>query len=312
MMTNRHDWRTAWALGAALAVAIGGASAAAAQDLMGTRALAMGGTLRAAPAGDSAILLNPAGLALTKSYTINGMYLYRASDAGSLMNISIVDSVKTRVAAGLSYSYGHATPELTIPLGGGKLFALKETINTHEVALAAAYPFAQVFHVGMTAKYAYQSFDQPEDTPEAARKSTAKGFTLDAGAVLRPFPALNIAAVGYNLVPVDDVVFPRLLGLGVSYAFGTLFLAEFDTVLNFSAAEKVKASYHGGGELFLGGSYALRGGIMHDTLRDATYAAGGLGLVASKIALDVGLRQMVSGGAETVFATSLRLFLNAM
>lgn len=283
-------------------------SAAAAQDLTGTRSLAMGGTLRAAPAGDSAILLNPAGMSLNQSYQITGSYLYRASDAGSLMNVSIVDSVTSRLAAGLSYAFEHATPRRTLALSGAGPFTLEETQTTHEIALAFAYPLGRLFHLGLTTKYVDLSIDQPEGTPEAVRTGGADGLTMDVGAVLNPFSSLNIAVVGYNLVGIDEEFYPRLLGMGVSYALGLTFLAEFDAVLNFTAADEVKASYHGGAELFLGGSYALRGGVMHDTLRQSTYASGGLGLISNKVALDLSLRQMVSGGAETTFAASLRVF----
>jgi len=133
---------------------------------------------------------------------------------------------------------------------------------------------------------------------------------MDIGAVLTLIPNLNIAITGQNLVAIHSQHYPRLLGLGVSYALGTTFLAEFDSVLNFSSAEELKASFHGGGELFLGSSYALRAGVMHDQLREATYVTGGLGLVSTKVGLDAALRQMVRGGAETTIAFALRVFMN--
>jgi hypothetical protein len=48
---------------------------------------------------------------------------------------------------------------------------------------------------------------------------------------------------------------------------------------------------------------------MHDTYRQATYASGGLGFVTNKLGFDFGLRQMVDGGAETLIAFSVRLFV---
>jgi hypothetical protein len=298
-------------LALALTLSIVGAESAAAQDLQGTRALSMGGTLRAAPAGDSAVLLNPAGMSLFRTYSINAGYLYRMSDKGSLLNVSIVDSATKTLAAGLSYSYGHSSPETTLALGGGKTFDLNETSNTHEAAFALAYPLASIFHLGLTAKYVHHTVEQPEGTPDEARKDNTSGFTLDLGGVLSITKGFNLAAVGYNLIPVDNVLYPRALGMGVSYMFGTLFLAEFDAVLSFSE-EELKPSYHGGGEVFLGQSYAIRAGAMHDTLRGGTYVTGGIGLIASKIALDIGVRQMVDGGAETAIGVSVRAFLNNM
>lgn len=287
-----------------------GTSPAAAQEPMGTRSLAMGGTLRAAPSADAAVLLNPAGMSLMRSYAINAMYEYRSSDAGSLVNVSIVDSSTAKVGAGLFYNYLHSAPSRLLALGDGKSFSLAESFNTHEGGLALSYPMGDVFYVGLTGKYIYQSVDQPQDTPEAAKLGGTSGFTMDAGAILRPVSSLNLALTGHNLVGLDKDFYPRLLGLGVSYAFTTLFLAEFDSVLNFSTADTVKPSYRVGAELSLGGYFALRGGYMYDTLRVANYVTGGLAVMSAKVALDFGLRQMLSGGADTTVAFSLRLFVN--
>ena len=55
--------------------------------------------------------------------------------------------------------------------------------------------------------------------------------------------------------------------------------------------------------------FALRGGVIFDTKADNTYVTGGLGFVYKKIGLDFGMRQMVDGGAETLIAFSIRMFL---
>jgi len=288
-----------------------GLPAAAAQDLQGTRSTGMGGTLRAAPSGDTAVLLNPAGMSLAKAYIINGLYQYRGSDAGSLVHASVVDSATKTIAAGLYYSYVHATPERTLyNLQGGGTFDLKETIDTHEAGLALSYPLANLVHLGVTSKYVNIGVDQPEDTPEAVQTDGDSGFTMDIGMIVTPFPGFNLGVVYANAIPIEHPDYTRQLGMGVAYAMGTKFLAEFDVVLDFDRSEETKASYHGGGELFLGGSFALRGGVMHDTGREATYATGGLGLVTKNLALDFGLRQMVDGGAESLLAFSARLFLH--
>jgi hypothetical protein len=282
--------------------------ALAAQDVQGTRSLGMGGTLRASPSADSAILLNPAGMALFRAYNINAFYSYRGSDAGSLVNASIVDSFTAKIAAGLSYSFIHASPSKTLALATP--FPLDTTLNTHEAALALAYPLGDVFFIGLTGRYVYQSVDQTADVPAGPHKlENINSFTMDVGAILRPWSSLSIAVTGQNLIGISKEFYPRLLGMGIAYALGTRFNAEFDSVLNFSTAESVKASYHVGGELFLGGSYAVRAGYMYDMLRSANYVTGGLGLVSSKISLDFGLRQMVSGGADTTIAFSVRLSL---
>lgn len=287
-----------------------GHPAAAAQDLEGTRAIAMGGSLRAAPMGESAVLINPAGMTLARSYVVNALYQYRASDKGSLLNVAVVDSATKSIAAGLYYSFIHASPSRTLYNLPGGSFKLEEKIKAHEAGLSLAYPLFNLVHLGLTFKYINVGVEQPEDTPDMVSDDGDDGFTMDLGAIIKPLPSLNLGVVYSNAVPVEHGYYHRQLGMGVAYALGKSFLAEFDVSLDFDWAEEVKASYGGGAELFLGQNYALRGGALHDTRREATYATGGLGLVTSKIALDFGLRQMVDGGAETMVAFSTRIFLH--
>jgi hypothetical protein len=294
-----------------LVLMVTGLPAAAAQDLQGTRSTAMGGTLRAAPSGDTAVLLNPAGMTLNRSYVINALYQYRVSDSASMMNVAVVDSATKTIAAGLYYSFIHASPSRTffnLP-GPETTFSLEETITVHEVGLALAYPLFNLVHIGLTGKYVNVGVEQPEDTPVDLEDDGDDGFTMDLGAIIKPLPSLNLGVVYSNAIPVDHPFYTRQLGLGIAYALGASFLAEFDAVLDFDKAEDIKASYHGGGEVFLGESYALRGGGMYDSYREASYVTAGLGIVAKKLALDFGLRQMVDGGAETMIAFSARVFL---
>jgi hypothetical protein len=293
---------TFWAL-------LGGTTAAAAQDVYGTRSLGMGGALRAAPSGDSAVLLNPAGMTLTRAFQINSLYQYRVSDSASIFNVSVVDSVTTRVAAGLFYTLTRASPERRLALGGGKTFDLNETVTNHEAGLSLAYPLGSILHLGMTNKYVRHEVQQPANTPTSLQYSGTQGYTMDLGAVLTVIPNLNLAVTGHNLVAIDPTLCPRLLGLGASYSFGNVFLAEFDSVLDFSSAPTLKAAFHGGGELFLAQTYGLRAGAMHDMLRQATYVTAGFSLVSARIGVDFALRQMIVGGAETMVAASVRVFL---
>jgi hypothetical protein len=248
-------------------------------------------------------------MTLNRAYMVNSLYQYRASDSGHLLHASVVDSATKRIAAGLYYNFIHASPSRTLQ-GNTKL---EETLKTHEVGLALAYPLAQLLHLGLTGKYVTidieQTLENDGTVPPEAKNEGDSGFTMDIGAVIKPLPALNLAVVYANVIPIENSQYNRQLGFGVAYALGTRFLAEFDTVLDFDKAEEVKVSYHGGAELFLGAFYGFRGGVMYDTFREATYVSGGFGIVAKKIALDFGLRQMVDGGAESMVAFSVRLFL---
>lgn len=287
-----------------------GGRAWATTDLWGTRSMGMGGTLRAVPIGESALFLNPAGMSLTQAYVVGALYQYRFSDSGHQVTAAVVDSATKRIAAGLYYSYGNFSPSRTLyNLPNKTTFDLAETIQSHEAGLALSYPLMDVLHLGVTTKYVNVDVEQPEKTPDSLHDGGASTVTLDVGLVLRVLSVISIGAAFVNAIPVDHETFPKQLGMGAAYAMGSRLLVEFDAVLDFDRGDGVKASYHGGAELFLGERFAVRGGAMHDTWREATYATGGLGLVTSKIALDFGLRQMVDGGAETLLAFSARLFV---
>jgi len=265
--------------------------------------------LRASPTGESAILLNPAGMTLLRSYIVSGLYQFRVSDEASLVNASVVDSATNKIAAGLFYSFSHASPSKMLLQPGSQPFALEETIMTHEAGLALAYPFGSYLHIGLITRYVNITVEQPENTPDSVKLEDIDTVTMDFGAIIVPFSSLRLAVVGYNVVPVEGYEFPIQLGLGISYAFGSKFLAEFDTVLDFSRDETVAASYHGGAELFLANLVALRGGFQHDTFREASYVSGGVGFITRKVGIDLAVRQMVDGGAETLLAVSIRMFV---
>ena len=285
-------------------------NAAAARDLQGTRAMGMGGTLRAAATGPAGPLLNPAGMSLGRQYVISALYQFRASDSASQVHVSVVDSVTAKMAAGLYYSFVHATPEQSLALGSGDTFKLEEKLKTHEVGLSLSYPLGKIATIGFTSKYVNHSGELPEDAPEDVTTADVSRFTMDVGGIARLGNSIYLGVVGYNLIAVGDISFPRSLGMGLAFRSAS-FMAEFDTVLDFSSDpdDEVKPSYHGGIELALAKKYAVRTGVMHDTLRAATYVTGGFGLRSKTIVLSFGLRQMVDGGAETLVGFSAQLFL---
>ncbi|MCA9670059.1 MAG: hypothetical protein KC503_30900 [Myxococcales bacterium] len=292
-----------------LALVLCSPTAAAARDLTGARSMALGGALRAQPAGVAGPLLNPAGLSMARMYSISAIYQYRGSDQASQMNAAVIDSVTAKLAAGLFYSFTHASPERTLALPNGA-YKLEETLNTHEVGLSLAYPLGNIAMIGVTGRYVNKQGTLPDDAPTGLSTADVSRFTMDVGGLVRLGQLFSVAVVGYNLIAVGDRDFPRSLGLGAAFTPAPVLSLMFDSVIDFSSdPEKAKASFHGGAEVFLAKMYAIRGGAMHDMLRRASYVTGGLGLVSRRIGVEFGLRQMVDGGSETLVSFQLQLFL---
>lgn len=303
----------ALALLVGLALTLGPTRNAMARDLLGTRATGMSGALRASALGPASIYLNPAGMSLANMYVISGLYQYRGSDSASQMSVAVVDSATTRrIAAGLFYNFTHATPEF-LAVGPDGAVGVEQTNNTHEVGAALSMPLGEYLFLGVSTRYINLSSSLSEKAPPLPTPDIST-LTMDVGGIVRFGSMLNLAVVGYNLIPVDkdfSHLYPQALGLGLSFSLGTTFLAEFDTVIDFTSdkTKKATASFHGGAELFLGQSYAFRAGAAHDMFREATYISTGLSLVTKRLGLEFGLRQQVDGGAETLLAFSLNLFV---
>lgn len=293
---------------------LGPSRSAAARDLIGTRAHAMGGSLRAAPLGPTSLFLNPAGMNLANMYVASALYQYRASDSAHQLSAAVVDSVTSRhIAAGLFYNFVTASPSFNLASAGGPT-PIERSEQTHETGLSLSMPLGQWLIIGVTGRYINLSAELNEGAPEGMATPDISTVTMDVGGIIRLGAGLNLAVVGYNLIPVDDTFadyYPQALGLGAAYAIGQVATLSFDSVLDFSSDpnDEVKASFHGGAELFLSKRYAFRAGAMHDMLRESTYVSGGLALVSRRIGLEFGLRQQVDGGSETLLAFSLNLFV---
>jgi hypothetical protein len=291
----------------ALVVLAAPQGARAERDVVGARATAMGGALRASASGNAGILLNPAGMSLTRTYVVGSQYQFRGADRANKFTATIVDSITTRVAAGLSYTYMWASPERVLALPEESV-RLDESHKAHDFNFALSVPLGEWLTIGTSGRYVNYKVSLPEDTPEEIRGADISDFTMDAGAVVRLGQLLRIAVVGHNLIPADSQLYPQSLGMGAAVSFGQL-TAEFDTVLDFdSDPEGLTTVYQGGLEAFLADRYALRGGVMHQTYWGATHISFGAGVVTRRVGVEFALRQQVDGGKATLFTLSLNMY----
>jgi hypothetical protein len=283
-------------------LAIGGAAAPAAaiDDILTTRGVGAAEALRAQGSGGTALFLNPAGMAGIKQYAIEGNYQYRPEDSSHMAAGSIVDSVTAGVAAGIYVHYLTGSPEL-----GG------ETLDRSgiEGGLGLAYAISEGFLLGFKGKY----LNADQDAPPGEDPVDISAFSFDAGAVLR-FGGLALGVTG-NSLNAEPPEWRKQLGLAAGYTFGSTLLLEFDALLDFDKNEvagrddEVAARYSGALELFLANAYALRGGAIHDRAEDSTWIAFGGGIFNPGSGLEVGVRQQIDGGDETLVSVGLKLFV---
>jgi hypothetical protein len=298
--------RLPWGLVVLFAVTIAGAvinRAHAAEDFVGTRALGMGGALRAAAVGDAGPLLNPSGMSLVKAYTLETAYGYSTRRSDQYFHGSIVDTTSGfKIGGGAYYTY-HPSAPAGRPEGSG-----------HEAGLALSIPFSEYFAVGATGKYFRLSGDQATDLGSG-------GMTVDLGITVRPMASLAVGFVGTNIRDLHNREAPRALGYGVAFNPGAELLLAVDGRTSFTdpgGGGRKGTSIMGGGELFLQGRFGLRAGGGYDASTRNGYLSLGFSAISEIGAFDIGARrdffqgQLADGSPsklETIAAASLRLFI---
>lgn len=305
--------------------------ALAVDDLFTPRALGVGEALRADASGALGPLLNPSGMALTRSYTIEAMYGFDVRSLGSSVHLSIVDSATSRLATGIYYNYLTASPKFTVVPEG----ATQISHSGSETGLVFGIALGDYLTFGLSMKYLRFSTEAVNPAYDAKTNNTvpttlvldstvsaaaAEGFTMDTGITLRLGDRFNLAAVGYNLIPLRSRDAPLALGLGAALKATPSFTLAFDTVIDFDkyyrvddvtqeTVRRTTVRLGGGLEWLAGNVVPIRLGALWDSGSSASYLTAGLGYVSSSFAIDLSYRQQVSAGVDSRLLLGLRVFL---
>lgn len=272
------------------------APAAHAQIAETARGIGMGGALRGDPVGNSAIIANPAGMARSYLYSAQGQYVRTGSKLNAA-GASIVDSkTKPALATGLAYHYQWSGEDGVSNDG-------------HDVRLAFAHPFKpQVFHFGIGMRYLHLDRKVGEVSDEL------REFTLDAGFLFSPTPAVHIGVVGHNLIKTDDLAAPRQAGGGIAFT-GQYVTLDFDGVADFdSDPDGAKPILAVGGEMVLGQVIPVRAGYTYNGVTEENFVSGGVGFIDTARSkegnqLNVSYRQNVDNTDDWLLAATIVLFM---
>jgi hypothetical protein len=264
------------------------------------RSLGMGGALRGAATGGGAIMLNPSGMSLARSYVVEGSYHFLNSEEGHLAHVSVVDSTSGfNLGGGLYYTYATASPGAAADSG------------RHEAGLALSFPFGDRVSVGGTVRY----LRARRETGAGSTGTVARtnGFTFDAGITVRPVRPVTIGLVGYGLRDLQDAQVPRAVGGGVAVAPTEQLLFAVDALYDYRTSEIARGktlSVFGGAEYTAAARFALRAGGGKGGPRERTFATLGVSLLSEIGAIDVGARSDVQSGEKDVFVgLAARLFV---
>jgi opacity protein-like surface antigen len=297
-------------------------------DFPGARALGQGEAIRATATGAEAVMLNPAGMSLVKQYVIEGMYGFNVENLGHHVHLSVVDSITSRVAAGLFYDFIYTEPKLGFNWAGGQIQSERWKREGHAAGLSLSMALGDKFMIGLTTKYLH--FDTNAPLPKGTSPGSldfdhVNGVTFDVGLIVRLGDKFNIAAIGYNLWDHGREA-PISLGFGLAYVPLPVLSINFDTSINFTGYKtlhvdstdpskiklenKVSARLGPGIEWKISGKVPVRVGYLYDSGLSGQYLTMGVGYLSPQFGIDLGYRVKVGGGLENFLMLGLRLFIN--
>jgi hypothetical protein len=264
-------------------------------DLVGPRALALQAGLGSA-SGTEALFLNPAAIAARKRYTVDAFFLTdrRPRLTGSDrqqddFGASVVDSVSTPVAAGLSY-----------------VRALRGLQTGTLLRLALAGQVVHGLYAGVQGNY----FDL-----EGAER-VASTFNADAGLLFQVTRAVSVGGTAYNLISNDHrSLMPRSYGVGIAAGSDSSlqvvadWRVDLDRVKTGAGGSKTTNRFGGGVEYLLSGAVPVRAGYEVDDTAKTRWWAAGIGYTSTAVAVDLGFRQSTTDARARTFALAVRFFV---
>ncbi len=272
------------------------------------RSVALGTGARASAASTQAQAENPANLSVGGLYHMEAFLGYQPQMKRVGAGAAVVDSMTSRLAAGLS---------------ARGLFGDNDSGENSgwEGRLGLGFPFGDLFSIGVAGRYANFTVSDPNALPETEPMAGVTGpvdqtfrlkaFTMDAALTLRPIEGFAISALGYNLIDTESPLAPLMVGGSAAITFEVLtlggeILVDLNTHKQFDDA---KLNGGGGLEYLLGGVVPLRVGYQYDQGRKQNAISGGLGFVDRTFGAQISLRQTVSGYKESTIMAVLQYFV---
>ena len=253
----------------------------------------------------SALFINPANLAATRVYHLGAFAQIWPEASRQSYGVGAVDSVvsSARVAGGVGATWNFQDSDG---------IARKWT----DLRFALAYPVSDEFFLGLGGRYMWLSEDGlgPLGTSLASAglpsKRIVRGFSLDAGATLKPNQHFSLSLVGNNLNNPDTGYQPTSVGGGIGVAFGD-FSAEGDIVADFTTWDRTTVRPMLGLEGLFADHFETRLGYRYDDGAKSHGLAGGVGYIERTFDVDISVRRTVVGEGATALVFGFAYHLEA-
>lgn len=281
------------------------------------RSAAMGGALRALGNGVTGLYANPANIALTRVFHLQGLAQVWPQARRQSYGAAAVDSVTNRLAAAIGGNYSVLDPD-----GVDRKWT--------DARLALAFPLSDRFYAGVTGRYlklrengfARPGFGLPNSFASAGLPEAAivDGFSFDAGITVKPTDSLFVGLVGSNLTSAGNGFRPMTVGGGVGFGTNDITIeadvvADFTTFTDANGSSRTNMRAMAGFEYLAADHFPFRVGYRFDDKQSTHALSAGLGYIDPQFSVDFALRQTVAGsdpfGPSTTIVVDLQYFLES-
>ncbi len=247
-------------------------------EVLDTRAVAMGGALRALATPLEAARINPAGLARTRGFFGGSSYLTRRHDAFDALSATLVDNISSPFGGAIQYVRFQGAQE-------------REDLS---LGLAAGRD-GQWW--GATLRYVHGRTRGADDWRDL--------LTGDLGALFERPSGLRFAVVGVNLFDTSNSFLERRISAGVAHADLWGWAVEGDLVRNLDEEFDRGLDAHLGAEYRLWGTVMLRIGQMWQGDTGKDYQSAGFGWQGDRVELGYAVQRTRQRSNELLHAFSL-------
>jgi hypothetical protein len=264
------------------------------------------GAVRAWGNSITALFTNPANMAASRVYHIGAFAQIWPEAMRQSYGAGAVDSVvsSSKVAGGVGATWNFQDNDGGIDR------------EWTDVRVALAYPVSDRFQMGVGGRYMWlkQNGTGPLGWSLASAglrdEQIVRGFTLDAGATLRPSQNFALALVGNNITNPDHGFQPTSAGGAIGVAFGD-FSGEVDFVVDFTTWDHTTVRPMAALEALFVDHVAARMGYRYDSGAESHSLSLGVGYIDRSFDVDVGLRRVIVGDIATAIVVGFTYHLES-
>jgi len=269
------------------------------------RAAGASGAVRAWGNSITALFLNPANMAAARVYHIGAFAQIWPEARRQSYGAGAVDSIisSSKVAGGVGATWN---------------FQDNDGIDREwsDIRFALAYPISDRFQMGVGGRYMWlkENGAGPLGRSLASMglldQNIVQGFSLDAGATLRPTKNFSVALVGNNITNPDHGFQPTSAGGAVGVAFGD-FSGEVDVMADFTTWDRTTVRPMVGLEALFIDRIGARLGYRYDTGAESHAISFGGGYIDRAFDVDLGVRRVLVGDIATAIVIGFTYHLES-